>query len=299
MNQLTSASYPATPALNAAYSYDTFGRRTGMTDSTGSQTWTYDDDGNVINHVTTYSGLQAQTIGYTYNPDGSRSTMSASAGGVGYSYDGVGRMSSLTDPGMTITTWTYLANGWLASQKLGNGVVTNYNYNARGFLTDMNNNAAGGTLLSDFGSMTYDAMGNRTAMTANIPAAPALAGVTSYSYDSRNELLNETSARNGGYSSAFGYDGAENPTTFKGSPNSFNSDNQDAAFAFDGNGNPTIYKGVALGFDPENRLTSYGTAMTAGYDGDGLRRGKAPRRGRLISCTMAMLPCWRWIRAGT
>ncbi len=251
-----------------------------MTDFTGTQTWTYDDDGNVINHVTTYTGLQAWTIGYTYNPDGSRLTMNTPAGGVGYSYDGVGRMSSLTDPGMTITTWTYLANGWLASQKLGNGVVTNYNYNARGFLTDMNNNANGGTLLSDFGSMTYDAVGNRTALTANIPAAPALAGATSYSYDTRNELLNETSARNGGYVNNFGYDGAENPTTFKGAPNTFNADNQNAAYAFDGNGNPSTYKGVALSFDPENRLTSYGMVLTAGYDGDGLRAWKNTAAGK-------------------
>ncbi len=109
---------------------------------------------------------------------------------------------------------------------------------------------------------------------------PALAGATSYSYDTRNELLNETSVRNGGYSSAFGYDGAENPTTFKGSPNSFNADNQNAAFAFDGNGNPTTYKGDALGFDPENRLTSYGTVMTAGYDGDGLRAWKSTAAGK-------------------
>ena len=113
-----------------------------------------------------------------------------------------------------------------------------------------------------------------------IPTDPALAGATSYSYDTRNELLNETSARNGGYSNAFGYDGAENPTTFKGSPNSFNSDNRNAAFAFDGNGNPSTYKGVALSFDPENRLTSYGTTMTAGYDGDGLRAWKNTAAGK-------------------
>ena len=105
------------------------------------QRWTYDDDGNVINHVTTYSGLQAQTISCTYNPDGSRTTMSASEGG---------------------------------------------------------------SILSDFGSMTCDALGNRTAMTATIPAVPAIAGAISYSYDSRNEILNETSVRNGGYSSVSG-----------------------------------------------------------------------------------------------
>jgi hypothetical protein len=177
-------------------------------------------------------------------------------------------------------TRTYLPNGWLASQKLGNGVVTNYNYNARGFLTDMNNNATGGTFLSDFGSMTYDAMGNRMAIAAAIPASPPLAGATSYAYDTKNELLQENSARNGGYVNNFGYDAAENPVSFKGTANTFNTDNQNTAFAFDGNGNPTTYKGTALGFDPENRLTSYGTAMTVGYNGDDLRAWKSSAAGK-------------------
>ena len=114
----------------------------------------------------------------------------------------------------------------------------------------------------------------------DLSPTPALAGATSYSYDTRNELLNETSARNGGYSNAFGYDGAENPTTFKGAPNTFNTDNQNVAFTFDGNGNTTTYKGTTLGFDPENRMTSFGTAMTEGYNGDGLRAWKNSASGR-------------------
>ena len=121
---------------------------------------------------------------------------------------------------------------------------------------------------------------------------PALAGATSYSYDTRNELLNETSARNGGYSSAFGYDGAENPTTFKGSPNSFNADNQNAAFAFDGNGNPTTYKGVALGFDPENRLTSYDRHDSR------VRRGRAAGVEKHRGGEDLFRVRWRFARAG-
>ena len=126
----------------------------------------------------------------------------------------------------------------------------------------------------------YDTLGNRTAMTAAIPASPALAGATTYAYDTKNELLSENSARNGGYVNNFGYDAAENPISFGGTANTFNTDNQNNAFAFDGNGNPTTYKGTALSFDPENRLTSYGTAMTAGYNGDGLRAWKNTASGR-------------------
>ena len=125
-----------------------------------------------------------------------------------------------------------------------------------------------------------DSLGNRTAMTAAIPASPAPAGTTSYAYDTKNELLQENSARNGGYVDSFGYDAAENPVAFRGTANTFNTDNQNTAYAYDGNGNPTAYKGTALSFDPENRLTSLGTAMTAGYDGDGLRAWKSTAAGK-------------------
>jgi RHS repeat-associated protein len=55
-----------------------------------------------------------------------------------------------------------------------------------------------------------------------------------------------------------------------------NSNNQQTGtgFAYDGNGNPTTYNGTTLTFDPENRMTSYGTVLTAGYNGDGLRAWK-------------------------
>jgi hypothetical protein len=46
-------------------------------------------------------------------------------------------------------------------------------------------------------------------------------------------------------------------------------------FSYDSNGNPTTYGGTTLTFDPENRMTAYGSALTASYNGDGLRASKA------------------------
>jgi RHS repeat-associated protein len=87
---------------------------------------------------------------------------------------------------------------------------------------------------------------------------------------------------NGGYSFSFGYDDAFNPTTWKGAGQTFNSNNQrtGTGFGYDGNGNPTTYKGATCVFDPENRMTAYGTALTAGYRGDGLRGWKQTAGGR-------------------
>jgi len=51
-------------------------------------------------------------------------------------------------------------------------------------------------------------------------------------------------------------------------------------FVHDGNGNPTTDSGTTLTFDPENRLTSYGSVLTAGYSGNGLRAWKQNAVGR-------------------
>ena len=113
-----------------------------------------------------------------------------------------------------------------------------------------------------------------------MPAAPsAFSGSTSYTHDSKIELTNETSSRGGSYNFSSAFDGAGNPTTFKGTSNTFNNANQNTANGFDGNGNPTTYHGNTLTFDAENRMTAFGSVMTAGYCADGLRAWKQNSSG--------------------
>jgi hypothetical protein len=118
-------------------------------------------------------------------------------------------------------------------------------------------------------------------MAANVPAASAYSGLTEYGYDGngvatacKNQLVQEQSARAGGYTNSFAYDAVGNPTTFKGSSHAFNSDNQDTANTYDGNGNPTTYEATAMAYDGENHLTAVGSNLTAGYNADGLRAWK-------------------------
>ncbi len=100
--------------------------------------------------------------------------------------------------------------------------------------------------------------------------------------DSSGQLTEEASTRHGGYTDAFTYDAAGNPTLFKGvTLTPYNSNNQLTAtgYAYDGNGNPTTYQGNTLTFDPDNHLNEFRTAqnvvlMAAGYNGDGLRAWK-------------------------
>jgi RHS repeat-associated protein len=130
--------------------------------------------------------------------------------------------------------------------------------------------------ISDSSSIGYDGIGNRNSVTASIPGAISLSGTTVYSYDSKDQITQETSTRNGGFTDNFGYDSAGDPTTFKGVTKTYNSNNQQTGtgYGYDGNGNPTTYGGTTLTFDPENRMTAFGAVLTAGYNGDGLRAWK-------------------------
>ena len=278
---LTDIQYPATTSLNVHFAYDSYGRRSSMADGTGSQSYTYGNLDELLSTTTTYTGLAAKTISYIYYPDGSRQTMTTPAGAFSYNYDAAGRPSSMTNPFSETTSWAYQNNNWLQTQTLANGAIATYTQNALGQVTRLLNQIGGNTI-SDFSTLGYDGVGNRNSVTASIPGATGLNGVTGYTYDSKDQITQETSTRNGGFTDNFGYDSSGNPTSFKGITKTYNSNNQQTAsgFVHDGNGNPTTYGGTTLTFDPENRMTAYGSVLTAGYTGDGLRAWKQNSSGR-------------------
>jgi RHS repeat-associated protein len=280
-SRLTDVQYPATPNLNVHLVYDGYGRRSSVSDGTGVHSYAYGNLNEIGSVTTTYTGLPAQVISYTYYPNGTRQTMSTPAGNFNYSYDGAGRSSSMTNPFSETTSWTYYDNNWLQTQTLGNTASASYTYNAQGQLTRLLNQASGSTL-SDFSSMTYDGAGNRKSITTTSLSFPTLNGTISYTYDSKNQVKQEQSTRNGGYNFGFDYDLAGNPLNFKGTSKSYNLNNQQTGtgFAHDNNGNPTTYSGLTMMFDPENRLTSYGSALTAQYRADSLRAWKQGAGGR-------------------
>jgi len=75
-----------------------------------------------------------------------------------------------------------------------------------GEVTDLTNqNDTSHTAYSDFASQVYDAVGNQTSVTASLPAKTTYGGLTTYQYDSKDQLTQEQSARNGGYTDGFGY----------------------------------------------------------------------------------------------
>ena len=280
-SSLTDIQYPATTNLNVSFTYDSYGRRSGMTDCTGSQTYSYGNLDELLSVTTIYTGLAAKTISYSYYLDGSRASMTTPAGTFDYTYDTAGRPASLTNPFNETTTWSYTDNNWLHTQTLQNGAISNYIRNGMGQLTRLLNQVASSTI-SDFSSISYDGAGNRTSVTASIAGAVSLNGMTGYMYDSKNQVTQESSTRSSGLTDSFAYDSAGNPTTFKGMTKTYNSNNQQTGtgFLYDGNGNPTTYGGTTLTFDPENQLTAYGSVLTAGYNGGGFRAWKQTASGR-------------------
>ena len=284
-SRLTDVQYPSNTALNVHCDYDAYGRPQAVTDGVGVRSSVYDDLDGITSITTTYTGQTPKTLSYTYYANGTRQTMVTPAGTFSYSYDGIGRPTSLTNPFNETSSWTSQDNDQFTTQTLGNGVTTTLLRNALGEQTDVTSRTAGGTILSRFSNLTYDAAGNRQSMTSAISAAPTFSGVTSDTNDAKNQLTQEHSLRTppgypSGYNNVFGYDGAGNSTTYKGVTKTFNADNQSTANTYDGNGNPTVYNGTTLTFDPENRLTSYGTSMTAGYTAEGLRAWKQGASGR-------------------
>ena len=272
---LTAISYPATTSKNVSFSYDGYGRRSQMTDSTGVQTYSYDDGSWLASVTTTYTGLDAQTISYQYNPNGSRDQMTTPAGSFSYSYDAVGQPISLTDPDDMTSSWTYRADGVLLSQILGNGAETTYTPNALGQITALTNEAPDSSTLSSFTNISYDGLGNKLSILATLTNLAAFSGTTTFSYDTKSQLLSEASTRGDDYTFSNVYDSASNPTTYRGDTATYNANNQrtGADFSYDSNGNTTLNHDTAAIYDAENRLTQYDT-LSADYNGDGLRAWK-------------------------
>lgn len=278
---LTDVQYPASPAYNIAYTYDSYGRNTGVANGEGSETYQYGSVDQLLSKTTTYTGVPAKTLSYGYNPDGSVHTLTTPAGAFAYIYDGAGRLTAMTNPSNQTTGWTYLDNDWLWTQTQSNGVVTTNTFNALGQRTDLVNSRSG-SVLSQYTGMTYDGAGNRLGVNGLVTGQTTLSGATNWLYDIKDQLTREQSGRGAGYTHNFAYDATGNVTSFKGSTRAYNVNNQrtGSAFAYDANGNPTKYNNKTLVFDVVNNLISMtnsgatAPALTAGYRPDGLRAWK-------------------------
>lgn len=216
VNRLTDIHYFDGTSMN--YTYDAVGKCLIMTDSHGSTSYTYDD----LNRLTNVADADGKVIHYDYDPVGNRVQITyPDSKVVSYSYDNTNRLVGVTDWDGLTTSYSYDANGNPTLIGYPNGATIEYVYDAVGRLLEISNidhkgefaclaytlDAVGNRIsvtdakgrITTYSydalyrltcvngpetneSFTYDAMGNRLAMTIDGEA-------TNYAYDAGDRLL--------------------------------------------------------------------------------------------------------------
>jgi RHS repeat-associated protein len=208
--ELTNIGYsdPTTPDVSATYDAD--GRRTKLTDGTGTSEFTYDSLGRMISSE---DGAGA-VVRYGYDPAGELTTLTYPNGqSVTRGYDAAGNLTSVTDWQGHTSNFSYDSDGNLSEEQHPGNVVTQRGYDDAGRLTTITDTKAAGTLAS-FG-YTRDPAGQVTSEVSQN-------GETAAINYSRNSLDQLTAAN----STAYGYDAADNPTTFGAAAQHFDPANE-------------------------------------------------------------------------
>jgi RHS repeat-associated protein len=244
---LSGVSYSGSSAHSASYAYDASGHKTGMTDATGSPSYTWDPFGE----LTSATNGAGQTVGLGYDGDGDTTAVTyplpasatwATTPTVSYGYSHADVLDSVTDFTGSQISVTDNADGLASSETLG---------------------SSGDTL-----STTYDPADSpsRISLTRGSATLQSFA----YSDAPAGNILSETDApSSAGTSATYTYDTlgrVASMTPGSGSP---------ASYGFDASGNLTVLPGgAAASYDHDSELTSAAsgsTTTTYGYDADGRR----------------------------
>ena len=292
-SQLTTVTYPVGTGAGTgiSYTYDVAGRKTGMTDVSGTTGYTYDNADRLT------SLLQPNaTTGYGYDNANRRTSMTVSGvtGSWTYTFDNSNRLSTVLNPSSETATYAYDNANRVTSLTNGNSSVTSYGYDTANRATDVWHKTSTGTTLGRY-QYTYDSSGNVSTRTDNDGS------VTTFGYDNSDQLTSEvrstTSGGSNPYTISYTYDHNGNRKTkvLGGVTDNYTYDAHDKllstsskTYGYDLNGNCTSVKvGTAtpttLTYDIENRVTgiTYPSSTTNSfvYNGNDLRVGKTDSSG--------------------
>ncbi|HWH93963.1 MAG TPA: RHS repeat-associated core domain-containing protein [Baekduia sp.] len=270
-DQLSSIYYWGGSSTSVSYGYDATGRRTSMSDQTGSTSYTIDSLGRLTN-VTSGSG-KSTTFGYDLanNPT---SITYPNGKTVNRTFDAVGRMATLTDWLGKKTSFAYSPDSALTTTTFPQN-VDSYTYNTADQLTGISM-AAGSTGLASI-AYTRDANGQVASETpTGLPA-----GTQSYSYNQLNQLAQASTT-------TYSYDPADNLTALPGTSGlTYDAANQltqtatGTSYTYDSLGErtastPPTGTASSYTYDAAQHLvaTTGAASTTYAYDGDGLRTAK-------------------------
>jgi RHS repeat-associated protein len=295
-NQLMSIAYSDGVTPNVSnITYDADGQRTGLTDGTGSSSWSWDS----LHRATTYTNGNAAQVQWAYNLRSLPTTITYPGSlNVTRGYDAAGRWTSLQDWNSNTTTFGYDLDSNLTTETfpVASGVVDTFTFDAADQLTADASNKGGTNLFS----VTY----SRDAANQLASDSSAASGTSSYKYTPLNQVCYAGSSNTNGCASpptgsnAYKYDGADNLTQKGSIQQAFNNADElcwtsstssacstppsgATTYQYDNRGNrtgvtPTGGQAQTLTYDQANRLTRYATSSTTtyAYNADGLRMRK-------------------------
>ena len=310
-NELTSVTYSDSVTPNISnIGYDADGKRTSMSDGTGTSSWVYDS----LHRLTSYTNGANAVVGYDYLAPSLAGGYDLkyqvrhiaypnSVGTVTRGYDDAGRLSSVQDWLGNPSSFGYDQDSNLTTKQLpaSTGIVDTAGFNAAGQLTSISDVKGGSTTLF---SATYGRDSNgQVSSDTSVPST-----VGSDHYSALNQLCYAGSSNTSACSSppsgsqGYGFDAADNLTSNKGTTQAFNAADQlcwtvsgssgnpcgtvptsATQYRYDTRGNRTLVTPPSgsptnLGYDQANRLSSWGvgstTTATYAYNGDGLRMSK-------------------------
>ena len=194
--------------------YDADGRRTAMTDGTGTTHWGYDSFGE----MTASTDSLGNRVAYTYD-NGGRQTSIVYPGShtVKYAYNIGNQTSAITDWNSKVTNFTYTPDGQLHTAALPNTTTVTNSYD--------NANRPSGIALTAGSTSLANLSYQRDNAGEVSNASNAVSGTTvahAYTYTPLLQVKTDTTTATQNYS----YDAANNPITLASTTQAFDAANQ-------------------------------------------------------------------------
>src|SRR5487761_257220 len=316
LNRLTKITYSdSTPTVTDCYdgsnsscisggysSSNGEGRRTAMSDGSGSTGWSYDAMGRTVTEKRTIAGI-TKTISYSYNEDGSIASITYPSGRVvSYSVGNAERALSATDSNGSqyAVTASYAPMGALSTVIYGkvtggfNGITESRQYNNRLETTSIAASSSNGTAMNlapCFPSFSLSTGCSSTSTGNNGSVTGIINGVDTgetqdFTYDNLNRILSAATKATSGndcWGQSFGPDAVANLTSIGVSQCtagwlSVTTDGYNhlsaTGYSYDAAGDMTSDGSYTYTYDAENRITS-ANGVTYTYDGNDLRVEKS------------------------
>jgi RHS repeat-associated protein len=266
LDRITQLSASSLGALTTQY--DALGRRTSLTDATGTTSFGYDS----LGRMTGVTAPQTGAVGYSYNARGQRTQLTYPGNtALQYTYWDDGQLRDVLQGSATLASYTYDPAGRLQQVSKANGAATTYAYDDADRLRDLRT-IVGSDQVSRF-QYTLDRLGQRTGITETLALQTRV--ITS-TYDGLARLTSATESP--GTSYAYAYDLAGNRTDawVNGAPvehRDYDAANQVVGWQYDAAGNLLDDGAASYSYDALDRLTGVtqgGTTTTSTYNGDGV-----------------------------